>query len=119
MVNNPSVAIEVAAATARVLPAETPPVPEQMVYDAAHQVIVFVDPTQHAADTSKNTMDTWIWTGTTWTRLTPADSPSPRDGYGLAYDTSRSITVLAGGWGFSAEETSTWGWNGKTWSRIG
>jgi hypothetical protein len=28
--------------------------------------------------------DTWAWTGTTWTQLSPAASPSPRDSDSLA-----------------------------------
>lgn len=99
---------------------EATPVPQQMVYDVARQVIVFVGPTQHAADMASNTMDTWTWNGTTWTRLTPAPAPPIRDGFGLAYDASHSMTVFAGGFPFGgADATSTWGWNGVDWSQLG
>jgi hypothetical protein len=99
---------------------EATPVPAQMAYDVARRVIVFVDPTQHSALSSDNTMDTWIWNGMTWTRLPTTASPPPRDGYGLAYDAARSITVFAGGLPFGdANANSTWGWDGVNWSAIG
>jgi hypothetical protein len=108
-------------------PTRTPPgldevtaFPQQMVYDARRRVIVFVDPLQHSASTADDTMDTWTWNGANWTRLSPAASPPPRDGYGLAYDASRSLVVFAGGFPFgSADPTTTWGWNGVTWYDLG
>jgi hypothetical protein len=108
-------------------PANTPPglrqataFPLQMVYDAERKVIVLVDPTQHSAETKDNTMDTWTWDGTTWTRLAPATSPPARDGFGLAYDALHSVTVFAGGFPFdSADDKATWGWDGANWMRIG
>jgi hypothetical protein len=99
---------------------EATPVPAQMVYDAARKAILFVDPTQHSAATADDTMDTWTWDGATWTRMAPAASPPIRDGYGLAYDASRAVTVFAGGWPYgNADATSTWGWDGVNWSAIG
>jgi hypothetical protein len=97
-----------------------PPAPEQMVYDAARKVIVFVDTIRHSSSTSQDTAETWTWNGTTWSHLADPSTPV-RYGYGLAYDASRSLTVLAGGWGgFGlASATSTWGWNGSKWSNIG
>jgi hypothetical protein len=108
-------------------PANTPPglreataLPLQMVYDAARKVVVLVDPTQHTSMSADNTMDTWTWDGATWTRLAPAASPPARDGFGLAYDASHSLTVFAGGFPFgNADDKSTWGWDGMNWMRIG
>jgi len=99
---------------------EATPFPQQMVYDPARKVILFVLPVQHAASTADNTMDTWTWNGVTWTRLNPAASPPLRDGNGLAYDAKRSLVVFAGGFPFGgADPTTTWGWNGVTWSELG
>jgi hypothetical protein len=82
-------------------------------------VIVFVDAVQHSALTADDSMDTWTWNGSTWTRLAPTASPPPRDGYGLTYDAGRSLVVLAGGFPFnSADPTTTWAWNGVTWSEL-
>lgn len=108
-------------------PATTPPVldeatpfPEPMVYDPARKVIVVVMPVQHSAAPADDTMDTWTWNGSRWTRLAPAASPPPRDGYGLTYDAGHSLVVFAGGFPFgSADPTNTWGWNGVTWSELG
>jgi hypothetical protein len=98
---------------------EATPVPQQMVYDAARKVIVFVNPVKHSASLADITMDTWTWNGVNWTRLAPAASPPPRDGSGLAYDSSRSLVVFAGGFAFgSADPSSTWGWNGVTWAKL-
>lgn len=100
---------------------EATPVPQQMVYDAVRKVVVFVDQISHGSLTALNTMETWTWDGTTWTRLPTATSPPLRDGYGLAFDAERGVTVLAGGFGYGnpPDESSTWGWNGINWSQIG
>lgn len=95
------------------------PFPESMAYDPIRRVTVFVTPVQHSASTAANTMDTWTWNGANWTRLAPPTSPPPRDGFGLAYDASRSLVVYASGFAFgSADPTTTWGWNGLTWSQL-
>ncbi|MEA2644402.1 MAG: hypothetical protein QOG08_1428 [Chloroflexota bacterium] len=107
-------------------PARTPPgvgdrtpLPEAMVYDSARKVILFIAPVHNPTSAAEGTMETWTWNGTAWTRLTPAASPPPRDGYGLAYDAARSLVVLAGGLPIgTAEPTTTWGWNGMTWSDL-
>jgi len=106
-------------------PANTPPgltqatpIAEQMVYDTARKVIVFADPVERSASTDGNAMATWIWDGTAWAQAL-ADSPPARDGYGLAYDESRSVTVLAGGWPLGGDAATTWGWNGSSWSKLG
>jgi hypothetical protein len=98
---------------------EATPFPEPMVYDSVRNVIVAVVAVQHSSSTAEDTMDTWTWNGTSWTRLAPAASPPPRDGFGLTYDSGRSLVVLAGGFPFgAADPTSTWGWNGVTWSNL-
>jgi len=99
---------------------EATPMPQQMVYDAETKLVVFLDPTPHSALTADNTMDTWAWDGTDWKQLEPAHLPPPRDGFGLTYDSTRSLVVFAAGWPFgSADAGSTWGWNGSDWSSIG
>src|SRR5258706_3921514 len=107
-------------------PARTPPgvgdrtpLPEAMVYDSARKMILFIAPVHSSTSAADGTMETWTWNGAAWTRLTPAASPPPRDGYGLAYDAARSMVVLAGGLPVgSADPTTTWGWNGTTWSEL-
>jgi hypothetical protein len=41
--------------------------------------------------------DTWQWDGSSWTRLAPAASPSPRFGAALATDGVRNRVLLFGG----------------------
>jgi hypothetical protein len=109
------------------LPSTTPPptyeftpVPQQMVYDAARQVIVFVDEQDHTGECTSHTMDTWTWNGSNWRQMVTTTSPPIRGGYGLAHDAKHSLTVFAGGGTCSyLEEASTWGWNGSAWSKIG
>jgi hypothetical protein len=40
---------------------------------------------------------TWSWDGTNWVLLSPARSPSARDGLGMAYDPNRHEVVVFGG----------------------
>ena len=72
------------------------------------------DPNQplgHALD------DTWEATAGGWIARAPAQSPPPRTGCALAFDSARGRTVLFGGLqlGFLAD---TWEWDGNTWSQA-
>jgi hypothetical protein len=64
--------------------------------------------------------DTWTWNGTAWTQRAPANSPSPRSGHTLAWDSSRQAVLLFGG--FSPTNPSapneTWEWNGSNWTLL-
>jgi hypothetical protein len=42
--------------------------------------------------------DTWIWRGTTWTRLRLANHPHRRTGVDLTYDPVRREALLFGGY---------------------
>jgi hypothetical protein len=107
-------------------PARTPtgvgdrtPLPEAMVYDGARKVILLVTPVHRSTSTSPDTMDTWTWSGVNWTKLAPAASPPPRDGFGLVYDAGHSQVLFAGGLPIGdADPTATWGWNGVTWADL-
>ena len=100
---------------------EATPVPQQMAYDSVRKVIVMLDPTAHGALSASDTMDTWTWDGTTWSRLTPAASPPARDGFGFVFDAALGISVMAGGYalGDAGDTVSTWGWDGANWSKVG
>ena len=41
--------------------------------------------------------DTWVWDGSSWTKETPAHSPSVRLAPAMAYDENHQLTVLFGG----------------------
>jgi hypothetical protein len=62
---------------------------------------------------------TWEFDGHTWTNLTPASGPVPREVAALAYDEARQQVVLFGG-GFAGSSGSladTWTWNGAQWTQ--
>lgn len=63
--------------------------------------------------------DTWVWRDGAWTQMTPADKPSPRRTFGMAYDTARQRVVLYGGtldaMAFSSSD-ETWEWDGQNWT---
>jgi N-acetylneuraminic acid mutarotase len=67
--------------------------------------------------------DTWIWDGTAWTQLSPAASPSARQGAGIVFDAARGLTILFGGYDDSqsalinAFRQDTWLWDGTTWTQ--
>jgi len=69
---------------------------------------------------SKLLNETWVWDGyvQTWTRMSPASSPSARVGHVM--DSSASVTLLFGGTNSAGEcLNDTWTWNGTTWTRLG
>jgi hypothetical protein len=57
--------------------------------------------------------DTWAWNGSTWTQLSPAQSPGPRYGATLVYDVAHHKLVLFGGAGLN----DTWTWDGTNWTQ--
>ena len=60
--------------------------------------------------------DTWMWTGTTWIELSPADRPGGSIAASMAYDAATHTVVLFGGTGASQNET--WSWNGTNWTEL-
>ncbi len=66
-----------------------------------------------------STLGTWLWTGSTWTSLSPTTSPSPRGQASLALDPSIGVLVLFGGNTSSGHEYGdTWIWQGKNWELL-
>ncbi len=61
--------------------------------------------------------DTWTWNGTTWTKLSPATSPTARSGASMAFDPATGQLILFGGWHGSYFD-DTWSWDGSTWTQI-
>jgi hypothetical protein len=55
---------------------------------------------------------TWERSGSTWTQRI-VDGLPPRVGYGMAYDSGRSRTVLFGGY-----VGETWEWDGVSWTQV-
>jgi hypothetical protein len=84
----------------------------RMAYDARSQVVLF-----GGYDENTYFGDTWTWDGTDWTKRTPAHSPSPRFGSGMAYDAARSQVVLFGGYDNVSLLGDTWTWDGTDWTK--
>jgi Kelch motif len=65
--------------------------------------------------------ETWIYQGGAWTEEHPAQSPAPRTGAAMVYDTASGQLLLFGGsrtardTGFFAD---TWVWTGTTWQQL-
>ena len=57
------------------------------------------------------------WEGTRWLQLSPASSPSAREGHDMAYDAARQRIVLFGG-GRSIRSDETWEWDGTNWTKA-
>jgi len=85
-----------------------------MAYDAARQRIVLFGG-RFGGFGSGTAGDTWVWTGLTWTQLTPPASPTARFGHAMAYDEIRQRVVLFGGSGSSGQLGDTWEWDGTNW----
>jgi hypothetical protein len=93
-----------------------------MVYDPGRDKVVLYggltrwDPTLSYAD------DTWEWDGQDWRFVTGLSSnPGKRAAHAMAYDSSRRLVVLYGGFYLSGSTTvwytDTWTYDGSTWRR--
>ncbi|MGH9044376.1 MAG: cell wall-binding repeat-containing protein [Acidimicrobiales bacterium] len=61
--------------------------------------------------------DTWTWNGTTWTQLSPPNTPDSADT--MAYDPATGNIVLVGfGSNNDPNNDATWTWNGTTWTQL-
>jgi uncharacterized repeat protein (TIGR01451 family) len=90
-----------------------------MAYDSIHTVSVLFGGNLRTNTASLiNTNDTWVWNGTDWALKIPANRPSVRTGFGLAFDTARGETVLFSGLNNrngGGDYNDTWVWNGTNW----
>ncbi len=88
-----------------------------MVYDAADgQLVLFGGQPPGRLSQSQ---ETWVFSGSTWTELSPANSPPPVALFAMAYDPSLSEVVLVGGYSTtsSAEFNATWFFRAGNWTR--
>ena len=111
-----------------------------MAYDGANALVVLFGGKSSASDmrcadggsSSDGFSDTWIWDGAAWTDLLPNNVgddnlPYGRYGHQMAYDVSRSRTVMIGGFtpcagtvcisAFGSEPVynEVWEWDGAIW----
>ena len=64
--------------------------------------------------------DTWLWNGSTWTQLHPANNPGMLAEHAMVYDDARGQIVLFGGMGGAPPTYSnqTWIWDGTNWTQM-
>jgi hypothetical protein len=62
--------------------------------------------------------DTWLWNGSAWTKASPANHPTARSDFGMAYDALHGQVVLFSS--YDAGAADTWLWNGasSTWTQA-
>jgi hypothetical protein len=87
-----------------------------MAYDVEHARTVLFGGTNLGIPLAT----TWLWDGASWTKATPAMSPSPRAAVSLAYDPIRKRVVLFGGEDATTALAlaDTWEWDGTTWAQM-
>jgi len=90
-----------------------------IAYDADHDDAVLFggELTPVGEPTPKLLSDTWVWGGTSWTRLAPRTSPQVRDNAAMAgTGLPAAGVVLFGGSGAGGALRDTWLWNGTSWA---
>lgn len=69
-----------------------------------------------------NSNETWIYDGVDWALQSPANSPTPRSGMELVYDSTRGVAVLYGGLATNISipppVSETWEWDGSNWTQV-
>lgn len=88
-----------------------------IAYDAAHYYTLLFGGGDAGQPNPNPQNDTWIWHNG-WYKLSPATSPSPRNGPNLAYDPTTGTVVLFGGLDANGNDLNdTWTWDGVTWTQ--
>jgi len=70
-----------------------------MTYDSNNDVFILFGGCRCTGDSGPSSGDTWAYRLSTnsWTKMTPAVSPPPRQGHNLVYDSKNKVVVLFGG----------------------
>jgi hypothetical protein len=88
-----------------------------IAYDAAHYYTLLFGGGDSGQPNPNPQNDTWIWRNG-WYKLSPATSPSPRNGTSLVYDPTTGTVVLFGGADANGNYLNdTWTWDGITWTQ--
>jgi PKD repeat protein len=102
-------------------PSPPPRISGGMVYDAADGYTLLFGGEYLNTSSFRTTYynDTWAFENGTWRNLSIAFAPSPRFGFGLAYDVEDGYVVLFGGSSKTASYLSdTWTYSGGVWTNI-
>jgi hypothetical protein len=88
-----------------------------MAYDSAHKQIVLFGGYSDVERTALN--DTWVWNGTDWKKMSPANVPPARYWHAMAYDTAHQQIVMFGGKDTMGHDLDdTWLWDGSNWTNV-
>ncbi len=113
----------------QLLPATSPAprVGHSMVYDAARRRVLLYGGSLAGGHAYWNNLDdTWEWDGVDWQQRSPTRSPAARCCGAMAYDASRQMTVLYGGYSigmrygfpFPEPQGDSWEWDGSDWRQT-
>jgi hypothetical protein len=69
------------------------------------------------------TQDTWSWSGTQWSMLTPPSGPSASSRGSIFWDPESARLLLFGGFGSvtnagPVRQNETWAWDGTLWAQV-
>lgn len=88
-----------------------------MTYDSAHSYTLLFGGGDAGQPNPNPQNDTWTWRNG-WRQLSPATSPTPRNGPNLVYDPTAHTVVLFGGADANGTYLNdTWTWDGVTWTQ--
>jgi hypothetical protein len=92
-----------------------------MAYDGARRdTVIFGGLYTCGYESYCNRKETYVWNGTTWKRMNPANHPPAVAGGGLVYDATRKLSVMFGGGSYLyGDFGETWTWNGQDWTKLG
>ncbi|HLH00244.1 MAG TPA: kelch repeat-containing protein [Bryobacteraceae bacterium] len=96
-------------------PQNSPPAQSfhEMVYDSVHDQVVLFGGGASNTDQTGVFNDTWLWDGSNWTQAAPANSPTARNRFGMAFDSAHAQAVLFGGRDAANDFLGdTWTWSG-------
>jgi hypothetical protein len=91
-----------------------------MAYDPVTQSVVIFGGASACGQSVCYIDQTWSWNGATWTKLSPATSPSSRASTTMAFDPalgSSGEMVLFGGTNGNQLD-DTWAWDGTNWTQL-
>lgn len=88
-----------------------------LVYDRDGQRAILFGGDDPVAGTKLG--DTWLYEDGRWSEAITAESPPARSSFSMAYDNSRSVTVLYGGSASNSQALNdTWEFDGEEWRKM-
>ncbi len=88
-----------------------------VAYDPATKQILYFGGTANA---QSGYCDTWVWTGSAWSRLHPAHHPSGRSFAYMAFDYEANRMLIYGGGDYLNDPPvfDAWSWDGNDWTLV-